>query len=71
MLGYDAMIQKCNIDPMECLPQFVGNGLIIGAGKWVASWVVMGNHQGAGIAIKTLFNNFSGVNGRLINGSPK
>ncbi len=71
MLGYDAMIQKCNIDPMERLPQFMGNGLIIGAGKWVASWVVMGNHQGAGIAIETFFNDFSGVNGRLINGSPK
>lgn len=36
MLCHDAMIQERNIDPAECLPQFVGNGLIIGAGKWVA-----------------------------------
>ena len=71
MLCDDAMVQECNIDPAECLPQFVGNGLIIGAGKWVAPGVVMGNHQGAGIAIKTFFNDFSRVNGRLINRSPK
>lgn len=71
MLCHYAMVQECNIDPVERMPQFVGNSLIIGAGKRIAPWVVMGNHQGAGIAIKTLFNNFSGVNGRLINGSPK
>ena len=71
MLCHDAMVQERNIDPAECMPQFVGNGLIIGAGKWVAPRVVMGNYQGASIAIKTFFNDFSRVNGRLINRSPK
>ncbi len=71
MLCHDAMVQKRNIDPVECLPQFVGNGFIIGAGKWVAPGVVMGNHQGTGIAIQALFNDFSRVNRRLINRSPK
>ena len=71
MLCHDAMVQKRNIDPVECLPQFVGNGLIIGAGKRVAPWVVMGNYQSAGIAIETFFNDFSGINGRLINRPPK
>lgn len=67
MLCHDAMVQEGNIDPVECLPQFMSNGLVIGAGKWVATWVVMGNHQGTGIAIKTFFNDFSRVNSRLIN----
>lgn len=71
MLCHDAMIQERNIDPAECLPQFVGNGLIIGAGKRVTPRVVVGNHQGASIAIKTFFDDFSGVNGGLINRSPK
>ncbi len=71
MLCHNAMVQECNIDPVECMPQFVGDGLIMRAWEWVAARVVVGNHQAAGIAIKTFFNDFSGVNSRLINRSSK
>ncbi len=71
MLCHYAMVEERNIDPAECLSQFVGNGLIIRTGKGVAPRVVMGNHQGAGIPIETLFNDFSRVNRRLVNRSPK
>ena len=67
----NAMVQEADIDPVKRLPQFVSDGLIMRAWERVAARVVVGNHQTAGIAIKTLFDDFSRVNGRLINRSPK